>query len=245
MSRRALTALRALVLAAFSLASIDRQATAQVSPTWGAVPLNDLGPGSYQGFAGGLYPGGMNLPPASHDSLGNVMAARVTPLTLSGTPDPLNGKIVLLSIGMSNTTQEFSVFKALADTDRARNRRLTIVDGAQGGQTAAIIDDSTANFWKVVDQRLASANVSRQQVQAVWAKEADANPTAPFPLHAQRLDSECVRIVRILKARFPNLRLCYWSSRIYGGYATTTLNPEPFAYESGFAIKWLIERQIR
>jgi hypothetical protein len=37
----------------------------------------------------------------------------------------------------------------------------------------------------------------------------------------------------------------YLSSRTYGGYATTGLNPEPYAFESGFAVKWLIEEQTR
>jgi hypothetical protein len=44
--------------------------------------------------------------------------------------------------------------------------------------------------------------------------------------------------------KFPNCLLVYCSSRTYGGYATTSLNPEPFAYESGFSVKWLIEKQI-
>src|SRR5262249_36520602 len=36
----------------------------------------------------------------------------------------------------------------------------------------------------------------------------------------------------------------YFTSRVYAGYATTTLNPEPYAYESGFTIKWLIDAQV-
>lgn len=38
--------------------------------------------------------------------------------------------------------------------------------------------------------------------------------------------------------------LVYLSSRIYAGYATSLLNPEPYSYQSGFSIKWLIENQI-
>ncbi|MBX6313478.1 MAG: hypothetical protein IRY99_11265, partial [Isosphaeraceae bacterium] len=49
---------------------------------------------------------------------------------------------------------------------------------------------------------------------------------------------------QIAKERFPNLRIAYLSSRTYGGYASTPLNPEPYAYQSGFAVKWLIEKQI-
>jgi hypothetical protein len=52
-------------------------------------------------------------------------------------------------------------------------------------------------------------------------------------------------IAQVLHQRFPNLKLAYVSSRIYAGYASTRLNPEPYAYESGFSVKWLIEQQIQ
>src|SRR5262249_1988057 len=35
------------------------------------------------------------------------------------------------------------------------------------------------------------------------------------------------------------------SNRIYAGYATTGLNPEPYAYESSFACRWAIQAQIK
>ncbi|MFN0157554.1 MAG: T9SS type A sorting domain-containing protein [Bacteroidota bacterium] len=210
----------------------------------GKTPLNDLGSGFYQGYQGGLYPAGRNRPPAVHDSAGRALSALVQPRNSSGSIDPVNGKIVLLSIGMSNTTQEFSSFKAIADTIAQKNPKLVIVDGAQGGQTAAIISNPNANFWTVIDQRLTVAGLTRQQVQAAWIKEANSSPTENFPRHAQILDSQFVLIARILKSFYPNIRLAYWSSRTYGGYATTTLNPEPYAYESAFAVKWTIQRQI-
>lgn len=234
-----------LVISCFviALGSIDAQPNCSRTSV-GLRPLTELGLQLYNGFPGGLYPNGQNVRPASHDSLGRAFAAEVKPLNASGARDSVGGKIVLLSIGMSNATQEFSMFKAMADTDRVKNPQLVIVDGAQGGQTASVISDPNANFWTVIDQRLASAGVTRQQVQVAWVKEANANPTQAFPLHAQILQSNYESIARILKSKYPNIKIAYYSSRTYGGYATTTLNPEPYAYESGFAVKWLIEKQI-
>jgi len=208
------------------------------------MPLNDLGPGLYLDHQGGLYPDGLNVRPPEHEAAGLALTQSVEPLDSAGRPDPAGGKIVLLSIGMSNTTQEYSTFKRIADADRDKNPRLLIVDGAQGGQAASDIVDPNAMFWQVVDQRLSRAGATGQQVQAAWLKEAERRPTEPFPADAQRLRADLQRIVQILKSRFPNLKLVYLSSRIYAGYATTTLNPEPFAYQSGFAVKWLIEDQI-
>jgi hypothetical protein len=44
--------------------------------------------------------------------------------------------------------------------------------------------------------------------------------------------------------RYPNLLLVFISSRVYGGYSTTDWNPEPYAYEEGFSVRWAIESQI-
>jgi hypothetical protein len=96
-----------------------------------------------------------------------------------------------------------------------------------------------------VDRRLQDAGVSREQVQAAWIKQADPGPTQGFPQYAQTLERELRQIVQLMHRRFPNLKLVYLSSRTYGGYAKTRLNPEPYAYESGFAVKWLIEEQIK
>jgi len=224
----------------FSVSSAQNSSGTSV----GLKPITEFQNDLYKGYQGGLYSNGQNTRPLTHDSVGRAFAQLIRPLNSQGSVDLANGRIVLLSIGMSNTTMEFSVFKQIADTDRSKNPRLTIVDGAQGGQTAAIISSPSANFWTVVDQRLTAAGVSSQQVQVVWIKEADANPTQPFPTHAKTLQLEMEAIARIVKSRYPNTRLAYCSSRTYAGYATSTLNPEPFAYESAFSVRWMIEKQI-
>lgn len=221
----------------------------------GLIPLTELGAALYKGAQGGLYPGGSNTRPAAHDAAGMRFAAEVVSRNTAGLPDPQNGKIVLLSIGMSNTTQEFQAFMSKANADPDKNPRVLLVDGAQGGQTAYIISDLQGRgltFWSNVDQRIAQAQATAAQVQAVWLKEADAGPTKPFPEHARLLQSELQIVAQILRSKFPNLKLVYLSSRTYGGYAnnlsnpdlTNKLNPEPYAYEGGFAVKWLIEQQI-
>jgi hypothetical protein len=201
----------------------------------GMTPLAELGKGSYQGEEGGLYPGGAKVPPAAHLKAGLAAARRIA---------PIDGKIVLLSIGMSNTTQEFSAFQKLAAAETGLNPRLAIVDGAQGGQTAAITARPDANFWRVVDERLAAAGATAAQVQVVWMKQANAQPTRAFPAEAKKLQGDIVATLHNLHARFPNLKIAYLSSRIYAGYAATPLNPEPHAYETAFAVKWAIGDQI-
>jgi Cu/Ag efflux protein CusF len=211
-------------------------------------PLTELGKARYQGYPGGLYPDGKNERPAAHEKAGLALAKKVRPLDAAGKPSAA-GKIVLLSVGMSNTTQEFSAFQRRAKGDETKNPRLVIVDGAQGSMTAFAIQQADNGrgkvFWETVDRRLKAAGVTRAQVQVAWVKEADAMPTQEFPKHALVLQAELRKIVRLMKDRFPNLRLVYLSSRICAAFARTPLNPEPFAYETGFAVKWLIEEQLQ
>jgi hypothetical protein len=212
-------------------------------------PLTELQTGKYQEFEGGLYPGGANERPDDHEASGLALARTVVRRGPDGKPQA-NGRIVLLSIGMSNTSQEFTAFQQLARNDREASPHLVLVNGAQGGMTAAAIQNPEdggrgSQFWLTVDERLRAAGVTRLQVQAAWLKEADAGPNQGFPKYARTLQSELATIAQVLHSRFPNLKLTYVSSRIYAGYARSRLNPEPYAYESGFSVKWLIEDQIR
>jgi Ca2+-binding EF-hand superfamily protein len=215
---------------------------AGAGPEVSFTPLIDMDKGMYQGYPGGLYPGG-NAPPEAYLQQGLAAAGQIRPLDRDGQPAG-DGAIVLLSIGMSNTTREFSRFKKIADADLRKNPRLLFVDGAQGGQDAETIKNPTCRFWTVLDQRLAAAGASGKQVQVAWVKEAIAREQREFPKDAEGLRDDLQLIVQILRDRFPNLRIIYVSNRTYAGYAQSSLNPEPVAYQSGFAVKWLIEERI-
>jgi hypothetical protein len=240
------------VLMGLKLAAADEKRPAPTQPKFDTStlkPLTELGAGKYHGYEGGLYPGGKNERPKEHEAAGLALAKRVVPLGPDGKPAD-GGKVVLLSVGMSNTTQEFSAFKRIADADPDKSPSLVLVDGAQGGQTAVRIKDPNDNasgtrYWEVVDQRLKAAGATREQVQVAWIKQADAGPTQGFPKYAGTLRDELRQIVRAMHLRFPNLKMVYLSSRTYAGFARTPLNPEPYAYESGLSVKWLIEEQIK
>ncbi len=197
---------------------------------------------------GGLYPSGSNYLPPAHKGAGMHMAAQVQCLDANGNPDVVNGKIVWLSIGMSNTTQETQQFIAQANAYPGKNPRLFLVDGAQGGQTASNIstpgNPNYTAFWNTVTTRLANAGVTAKQVQIIWFKEANVAGTVDVQVYHDSLVVQIKRIMNEIKLRFPNAKLCYIASRISARYATTTLNPEPYAYYTGWAVKKVIEAQI-
>ncbi len=213
--------------------------------TWlDLVPLSDLTGGEkYKDQDGGLYGNGSNTPPAAQMKLAEAAAAQIRPLDEMGKAAE-GGKIVLMSIGMSNTTNEFSRFKQIADADARKANNVVIVDGAQGGKDAAAwLKDGP---WKTADERLRSAGVSPNQVQTLWIKQAMMGPArlGEFPKHAEVLKSDIEEILSRAKKEYPNVKLAYLSSRIYAGYANTQLNPEPYAYESAFSVRWVIADQV-
>lgn len=161
--------------------------------TTGLIPLTEMKDGLYKGQTGGLYGRGQNVPPESHRKAAQAQTALIVPRDAQGKPSN-TGKIVLISQGMSNTTQEFSVFKRIADADPNKSPRVVIVDCAQGGQAAhqwaypeVVVKQNRPSPWEVMDQRLQAAGVTAAQVQVVWVKQAQIGPAqlGEFPAHAE------------------------------------------------------------
>jgi hypothetical protein len=215
------------------------------APSVGFKPLCDMtADDRYKGEDGGLYGGGRNAPPPELAGAAERQTLRIVPLDADGKPST-DGKIGLVSISMSNATQEFSHFKQLADADPRKSPRVAIVDCAQGGQAMAEWVSPTARPWAEANRRLQAAGVSPAQVQVVWVKLANKSPRGELAVHGKKLEQDTLAVLRNAKARFPNLRIAYLASRIYGGYSGGSLNPEPYAYEGAFAARWLIQDQLR
>ena len=101
--------------------------------------------------------------------------------------------------------------------------------------------------WPTLAKRIAAASLSPRQVQVAWLKHVEANPKpfGEFPAHARALQADITAILNIARHHYPNLRVVYLSSRTFGGWSgRESGSPEPYAYESGFGTRWVVQGQI-
>jgi len=211
------------------------------------VPIDVLGTGTYLGSEGGLYPNGSNVDPSDHDAYGVGLAQQIQPLDANGNPDP-NGKEVLLLFGESAVHLESTQIVQQGDAVPNKNPSLVIVNGAQGDGTAAAFSDPGSSFWiTVINNILPNAKVDANQVVAAWLEPTDSITSGIFPSDVSLLQTQIEETAQNVLTKFPNVKLLYLSSRIYGGYSnglSHLINPEPYAYETGFAVKWAIQDQL-
>src|SRR4026209_629931 len=65
------------------------------------IPITDLGTGTFMGFTGGLYPGGVNTPSGRYAKDLMSFASNIAPLNSKGKTDSVKGKIGFISLGGS------------------------------------------------------------------------------------------------------------------------------------------------
>ncbi|MEM8484397.1 MAG: T9SS type A sorting domain-containing protein [Bacteroidota bacterium] len=243
------------------LSRFDQLTYRVLKATTDLIPLMDMQGVRYLGrYGGGLYPNETNELPAAHLAAGLSRAATIEPLDINGNPSA-NGYIVMTSIGMSTTSSMFcgvadasepckeGTFIRTLTTESGLHPRLRVVDGADPGKTTEkweLPEDKT--YDRVRDEELIPFGLSEAQIQVAWVNLASASPTVSLPdaaADAALMEQQYGNVLRAMQTRYPNLKLVFFSSRVYGGYATTSpINPEPYAYESGFAVKWVIEAQL-
>src|SRR5258706_4609154 len=108
---------------------------------------------------------------------------------------------------------------------------------------------------------LSPLGLTEKQVQAAWIEEYNGDPAADgfqslcdptvaacsnkvSHTEALRYEQQLGGILRAAKTRWPNLQQSFHSGRIYGGYAPTNPSSQPYAYEYGFSLKWVVPAQI-
>ena len=159
-------------------------------------------------------------------------------------------------------------FLGMAAADaRVNHASLVLLDCARSGYDAKKwLDDAYGSYSLCMNGPLASRGVSEGQVQVILWKNANAlggaghtaltpapglSPSAYCAASAHAAVDACIyerhlgTMVRYANARYPNLKQVFVHTRIYAGYASSRLNPEPYAYEYGFANKWFVAAQIR
>jgi len=209
--------------------------------------LDVLGTGTYLGSQGGLYANGSNVDDPNHIAYGVSLAQQIQPLDHNGNPDP-NGTEVLLIIGESNVFLEGVSVVQDAIAFPGKNPALVVVNGGQGGATAGKLQDPLSPFWTTLtNYLLPNAGVTAKQVVAAWIEPTNGINSGTFPSDMNQLHSQIRKVVRNTLTLFPNIKLAYLSSRTYAAYSNgvVTDNPEPYAFEAGFPVKWTIQDQLK
>jgi hypothetical protein len=222
-------------------------AAATITSSFAQTPLIDMvSPQLYNGQQGGLYFNYNNNRPPFWQNAVLTEANQVVPRDFAGNVLFKGGSIGFCSIGMSNTFQEWTAFTPLAQTSGLMDPQVVLVNGAQGGMD--LVKWGTGNdptVYPTLAARVSSAGLSNAQIQVVWVKQSLRQPAlfGAWPMHLQTYMKEMRLVLQRLKIMFPNLRIAYVSSRIYAGWATVPLSPEPYAYEQAFAVRQLIKLQ--
>lgn len=217
----------------------------------GLIPLTDLTGKSWRGFIGGLYPDGTNNRPSSHKNKALIQAKNVKALDEKGVISS-SGKIVWIGVGASNPRTEFLRFSNQMDTFALKNPALKLINTCIGGQGIQKMNNIDDNYWKQAEKQLSDSGLSNKQVQIAWI-ETDNTQTGDttFPQAPQMLGEEFKTLLTTMKQLYPNLQLCYMTARAYSGYADPAIGSSvgkgllfPRDYLNGWAIKWLVEKQI-
>ena len=199
------------------------------------IPLPELGADTYLGEQGGLYPGGLNVPPPAY--AGQLEAGSCY--------DPGSGKAVVIVMGMSMAQNSMDGWREFLNRPEI-NDDLIVVDATVGSNQQRFEQVSywDLTYWNTVLQRLSAAGVTADQVRCVVYHNSWSGPTGGFPDYPQMLKDSFATTMGIIQDRLVNVELIIVNSRHYGGWNPQSKQPEPYAFWDSFAVKWLIADRI-
>jgi hypothetical protein len=197
----------------------------------------------------GLYPGGSNEMPEGHRRAGEQIAAGIRPLDTDGRPDDTEGHVLGLVMGHSNCRMYFAALQShLGERAAHLNPRFELLNAAVGGQQLPQIVQLQGPVWERAEQLTGLPGRSPQQVQVLFLhttyhgwRNTEGAPPGEFPRTMEQMQRDLIRVLEHCLHLYPNLRIAYLTCdgfRHFTGF-------EPHVYQEAFAVKWLIESQIR
>lgn len=145
----------------------------------------------------------------------------------------------------------------LSESDFVEPMLTKIVNGAYPNQYAGdfsqedepVFGGVNGNYDRIRDRVLGGYinPLSENQVQALYIQLANESPVASLPdRHADAVELmvRLGNVLRLARERYPNLRVALLSGRPYSPAGVAHAPNEPFAYETGLAVKWLIQAQV-
>jgi hypothetical protein len=257
---------RALALVLFSC-------RCAIAASFQATPLMDFRSGEkYLGvFSGLLYDNSNTLATSDpHGRDGLAFASKVQPLNAQGQPSS-TGKIVVVGIGQSVWTMDLctrvtktettlpacTAASFIATEDPVDNPKVRVVDCASGGQVTTLWVNNNYGNWSRCDGLLANEGLTPAQVQVILFHDVnDLGATVSLSpnttcstvttLTSSTPDAcgyirHAAEVARFAKTWFPHIEQMFLNSSYYNGYVS---GHEPFSYENGFGVKWLIKAQM-
>ena len=197
----------------------------------------------------GLYPGAKNEMPAAHRRAGERVAATIRPLDADGKPDDRNGRILALVFGHSNCSMYFRALQRhLGEHATELHPRFEMLNAAVGGQQLPQIVRLQGPVWDSAEKLTSRPGYSAAQVQALFlhttwhgAGNRALIPPGAFPQTMRQMQRDMATVLEHCVKLYPNLKIAYITAdgfRHFTGF-------EPHVWREAFAMKWLIESQIK
>jgi len=209
------------------------------------VPINDLGAGTYLGFVGGLYPGGIDTPAGKYAKDLLNFSNRIKPLDSNGKASE-SGRIVFISLGASTGGHNMVALMSKTNNNPLTNPRLTLANCNNGGGNASLnsIMNPSDPYWDHVSLILKNRHLSYKQVQVIYLETDDSIPVTSFPERAYQVRDDLKKAMQVCKTKFRHLKLVYVLGRTTTWDKTQVQNIEPAPYYNGWGNKFFIEDQI-
>ena len=211
------------------------------------VPIDELGTSTFMDSIAGLYPDGSNVASGTYADDLFATSQSVTPLdTFGNVSSAKKACIVFLSMGGSTGGHNMQYLITKTTGNPLTNPRLKLLSGNNGKSDASLNSIMNPNdpYWNHITQTIKGHKSSYRQVQILYLETDDSTRLVSWPNRPNLVRSELEACLRILKQKFPNLKVVYTLARTRTFQVSALWNREPSPYYFGWGAKWAIQDQI-